>query len=120
MQRIKVSKAQKGIKEIIKACYPEWKGRKVAVQVATTYAMSNFWDGGSRNYVKAYDLAASKVAEAAPTTANPFRGQAHATVEIPDGVAMVEHSISCGVDCGITIYVNPANMPSMLPAGGAS
>ena len=34
---------------------------------------------------------------------NPIEGK---RVEVPEGVAVVEHSIFCGKDCGITIYVN--------------
>lgn len=112
---MKISKSTKSIRPIIAACYPEWKGRKLSVEASTSYQMSNYWDGGSRNYVVAYDLTTGKVAESMPLAGNPFRDQAHARVEIPEGVLLVEHSIFCGRDAGVTIYANPANMPRLLP-----
>lgn len=44
-----------------------------------------------------------------------FTGAAHATVEIPDGVALVEHTIFQGEDTGVTIHVNAATFPRALP-----
>lgn len=116
---IKVSKADKSIKAIISATFPEWRGRKVRIQPATSYRVENFWDGGSRCYVKAYSLDTGKAADAAPETSNPMRNEAHTTVEIHVGVALVEHQIFCGQDAGITIYVNPASLAPLLPAKAA-
>lgn len=119
-QRISVSKKDKAIKAIVEACYPEYKGRKIAVQVSEHYGqMRNYWCEGSRDYVVAYDLASGKVAEALPVTSNPYRPQAHAELAVPAGILIVEHTISCGKDCGITIHVNPANVARMLPAATA-
>lgn len=112
--RTKLSKADKAIKPILAACYPDWKGRKLAVAAAETYQMADYWDGGSRSYVKAYDLASGKVVDPASMTHNPMNGSAHARVTIPDGVLLVEHSIFCGKDGGVTIYANLANMPRLL------
>lgn len=117
---IKVSKSDKAIKAIIRATFPEWKGRKVRVEVATTYSMENFWDGGSRCYVQAYSLEHARAAAPVAAASNPFRAQAHATVEIPAGVVMVEHHIFQGKDAGITIYVRPENLQAALPGASAA
>jgi hypothetical protein len=37
---------------------------------------------------------------------------------MPPNVIVVEHSIFCGKDVGITIYVRPANLAKLLPEGG--
>lgn len=103
-------------RRIALACYPEYKGRKIKVASEATYRMENYWDGGSRCYAKAYDLKTGTVAAADIATTNPMNGKAHAEIEIPAGVAIVEHSIFCGKDCGITIYVNPAaDKAGLLP-----
>lgn len=115
MDTIKVSKSDPAFRRIIVACYPTWKGRKVCVKAATTYRMANYWGGGSRDYAVAYDLKTGDVSAPSVVTTNPMRGQAHAVVEIPEGMLIVEHSIFCGKDAGVTIYVNPANMPRLLP-----
>jgi hypothetical protein len=111
---LKVSRANKAFKPIIAACYPKWTGRKLRVETATEYRMENYWDGGSRCYVLAYDLKTGRSYGPAVHTTNPMHGAAHSIVNIPDGVLLVEHSIFCGKDAGVTIYANPANMPSLL------
>jgi hypothetical protein len=115
MDAIKVSITDPVIRKIVSACYPNYKGRKIKVEAKTTYVMSNYWDGGSRDYAVAYHLASGETAQPSVVTANPMRGQAHAQVDIPEGVAIVEHSIFQGKDVGIRIYVNPANMGKFLP-----
>ena len=94
------------LKAIAKYVYPEYRGRKLRIERADTYRMQNYWDGGSRSYVKALDLATGRVSEAAPSSGNPFNDIAHAVVAIPPGIALVEHSIFCGKDIGITVYVS--------------
>ena len=117
---MKVSKSDKAIKPILTACYPDWKGRKVSLAVCGSYQMSDYWSEGSRNFVRAYSLVDGKVADALPLAKNPFRDQAHARVEIPAGVALVEHSIFCGKDAGVTIYVNADDLKRLLPGATAT
>jgi len=114
---VKVSRADRAIRPLLLACYPDWKGRKVSVCVAESYQMMDYWSEGSRHYVRAFDIATGKIAD--HDASNPFRGQAHARVTIPDGIALVEHSIFCGKDAGIAIYVTPASLARLLP-GNAS
>lgn len=112
---MKVSKSDKAIKPILTACYPEWKGRKVSLAVCASYQMSDYWSEGSRNYVRAYSLVDGKVAEAIGLAQIPMNHLAHARVAIPAGVALVEHSIFCGKDAGVTIYVTTADLPRIMP-----
>lgn len=107
---IKVSRSDKAIKAILAATYPEWKGRRVRVVVATNYRLENYWDGGSRCYVKAYAIATGAAAEPVAATSTPWKSEAHAVIEVPQGVLLVEHQIFMGKDAGITIYVNPSNV----------
>ena len=113
--RIKLSRADKTIKAILAATYPEWKGRKVSAEIATEYQMANYWSEGSRNYVVAYHLESGKTLDACTAAGVPMNQIAHARIGIPDGVLLVEHAIFCGKDCGVTIYVNAANMQRLLP-----
>jgi len=120
MMSTKVSKSNKTIKAILAATYPEWKGRKIAVVEATSYQMMDYWSEGTRHYVKAYALENGRVASSSAAAQTPWRGEAHALVAVPEGILLVEHSIFCGKDCGITIYVNPANVAATLPAAPAT
>jgi hypothetical protein len=91
---------KKTARKIALACYPEYKGRKIKVVSRGTYYVENMWGGGSRSFAVAFDLASGKTAPAIETVGRE--------VEIPAGVAIVEHAFFCGHDAGITIYVNPA------------
>lgn len=117
--RIKVSKSDKSIKAVISATYPEWKGRKVFVKAATSYQLSNYWSEGSRDFVQAYNLTTGVAAHPSGTSCTPFNQDAHLRIDIPEGVLLVEHSIFCGKDGGVTIYVNPENLVKFLPVAAS-
>jgi hypothetical protein len=95
-------------RKIALTCYPEYKGRKISVASAAIYRMADYWDGGSRDYAIAYELESGRTGAPTGAVHNPMNGAAHAEIEIPAGVAIVERSIFCGREVGITIYVNPA------------
>ena len=119
--RTKVRRSDKPIKALLSACFPDWKGRKVSVRTASTYQMSDYWSEGSRNYVRAYSLADGSTADVVGAAQTPMNAAAHARVEIPSGIAMVEHSIFCGKDSGITIYVRESDLCHLVtPALDAS
>jgi hypothetical protein len=92
------------LKQIAKACYPEYKGRKFHYCEQREYQMTDYWSEGSRNYAIAYEVSTGKSGLPSDMVHNPMNGGAHARFEIPHGVVIVEHSIFCGKDCGITIY----------------
>lgn len=114
MSRIKVSR--KNAKSIIDATFPEYNGRKVAVEFteSVTFYDTN-WGGGTRNVYKALNSngRVSKLPAPAPWV-NPVEGL---TVQLPIDCLIVEHSIFCGKDVGITIYSNPLNAPKWLGSG---
>lgn len=94
------------IKRLARLAFPEYKGRKFRYSERRSYSMSDFWDGGSREYVKAVDLAAPNLAQSPSALSGiPWSGAATAAFQIPAGVALVTHSIFQGRDCGITVIV---------------
>ena len=95
-------------KRIALAAFPGYRGRKFNVRAVRTYTLDDYWDGGSRTYVKAVDLATGRVGEPSAMVHNPMNGAAHAQFEIPAGVALIEHSVFCGKDCGLTFVVGEA------------
>jgi hypothetical protein len=116
MDAIKVSVTDPTIRKIVKACYPDYVGRKIKVEPKNTYFMTNYWDGGTRNFAVAYHLESGLTKEPTEVTTNPMNKISHGQVEIPEGIAIVEHSIYQGKDVGIRIYVNPSNVGRFLPA----
>lgn len=113
--RTKVSKTNKAVKSLVSATFPEWKGRKVSIEVGPLTFWDTNWGGGTRNEFRGIRFEdrsgrlvldkAEGLAVPAPW-ANPVEGK---TVDLPPGVAVVEHSVFCGKDAGITIHIGPDN-----------
>lgn len=112
---MKLSRSTPAVKRLLAATFPEYRGRTIQL-VATerVHGLENYWDGGTRSYWKAVDLATGRVVDPAVATTNPFTKVAHATVELPAGVALVEHTIFCGTDVGVTIHVRPGTVTAAL------
>jgi len=116
MNSIKVSRKDQSIKAILKATFPEYRGRTISVDFtpAITFHDTN-WGGGSRNQYHAIGLngESQRLSVNAPW-ANPVEGK---RIDMPTTALIVKHSIFCGHDLGITIYAHPQNAPRWLPAG---
>lgn len=101
-------------RRLAKLAFPAYKGRKFRYEERASYALENYWDGGSREYVKAIRLSDGSVHEPSSAVLNPMNGAAHATFQIPAGVVLVTHTFFCGKDCGLTVI---AGASAMLPGG---
>jgi len=78
---------------------------------------ASYWSGGSRSYfrfVRLSDGAVSRQMPAQSAFDKPVSGID--SVELPEGIACIEHIIFCGKDLGLRIHVNPANVAKLLPA----
>jgi hypothetical protein len=111
--KMKLKKAQAW--PIVKATFPNYKGRTFHIEFTNkvTFFDTN-WGGGSRNSYAAVrsDGKTAKLGVPAPWI-NPVEGK---SIELPEDVLVVEHSIFCGKDCGITIYANTCHLPKWLSA----
>ena len=101
---MKISKT-KAVREILKATFPDYKGRKFFLDDSgkVTFYDTN-WGGGTRNYYTAVRVADGLV-EALPEMspwANPVEGK---TVDLPEGYILVQRSYFQGVDSGVTLHV---------------
>ncbi len=111
-QSVKITRKQ--AQAILKATFPQYTGRKIRVTFTdqVTFSDTN-WGGGTRNkYAAVRADGKSGIFNAPAPWVNPLEGR---TVDLPVDVLLVEHSIFCGQDCGITIYANPAHLPKWLP-----
>lgn len=109
---IKVKKAD--VAALLDKTFPNYRGRKLKVAVASTVTLHNVnWGGGTRSQYKAVSLDATKSGtyEAPAPWAHTHEGL---KVAIPQGVAIACHRIFCGVDTGITFYVRPDDMPTLI------
>lgn len=105
--------------KIGRAAYPDYTGRKfeLAIHDKGGMKLTSYWDGGSRNYytvVKLEDFTTLEV----PQNGTPFDGYGYG-IDAPlpaPGIAVIEHSIFCGKDSGLTIHIHAENAAPLLPA----
>jgi len=107
--------SRKQAKPILNASFPDYSGRKIKLVETDHVTLCDLnWGGGSRNYyclLRASDGAAMHYEPAAPW-AEMNEGS---RVALSPRVLVVEHSIFCGQDCGITIYAHPEAMARLKP-----
>jgi hypothetical protein len=118
MDSIAVKRAD--VAQVVSATFPEYRGRKIKVQAAADVMLHDLnWSGGSRSQYRTCTLEGRYIGGADKANARaPWdnQGAEGARVPIPAGAVVVRHSMFCGKDTGLTIYVNPADMPKLLPA----
>lgn len=118
MDTRKISRTDPMIREMLRATYPGWTGRKISVKIKNFLTFYNTnWGGGSRNEYRSFELATGRgraLLVSAPWK-NAVEGQ---TADIPAGWVVVEHTIFQGHDMGITIHVNPADVAKALEGPG--
>jgi len=103
---------------IVNGSFPQYRGRKYRIVASETVTLTDLnWSGGTRSQYRAVMLDgkplgnADRFNQVAPW-ANPAEG---ITIPIPVGTCVVEHTMFCGKDLGIKVWVNPADMPKLLP-----
>lgn len=97
-----------------------YSGRKFkAVVTSEPVTLSDtYWDGGTRSTYALINLSTGARLPASGKALSPpqFGGAVEPIrVNIPSGFALVKHSIFCGKDTGLTIYVRPENAAHLLP-----
>lgn len=113
---IKARKSE--ISKLLAATFPEYTGRTFRVEPATTVTFWNLnWSGGTRSQFRACSVTGEKGGtmdryNAAAPWNNPAEGK---TIELPIGAVIAERA-DCGMRTEITFYINPADLPKLLPA----
>jgi hypothetical protein len=94
------------VKGLAKVAYPDYKGRKFSLAIKQKYYPSNYWDGGSRNYMVAVDFQTGRIVEPSEKSTIPFEPISGKAFDIPPGVGILEHTFYCGKDLGVCLYVS--------------
>jgi hypothetical protein len=103
---------------MIRATFPSYKGKKFQVVAAESVTLHDLnWSGGSRCQYRACTLAGAPLGNADKFNAmapweNPAEGQ---SLPIAPGACVVQHTLFCGSDLGLRIYVHPSDMAPLLP-----
>lgn len=104
---------------IVAGTYPDYRGSKIRVIAAETVTFQNLnWAGGTRSQYRACDLSGGPLGSLHKwNQVHPRDNAAEGgEIRLPEGAAIVEHSLDCGKDTGLRIYIRPADMPNLLPA----
>jgi hypothetical protein len=96
-----------------------YTGQKFKARVTESVTIpidAGLWSGGSRDKYHAIDLATGRQVEMPGQREAPWGDRREYQVTLEPGIAVVEHSIFCGKDMGLTFYMHPANAAALLPA----
>lgn len=111
---------RRDVAAIIAATYPDHRGRKIEVRPTVQVALHDLhWSGGTRSEYRACTLdgtalgSTERVARLAPWSSAALAAEG-ARVELPPGTAVVEHSVFCGRDMGLRVYIRPEDMPRLI------
>ncbi len=99
------------LKQIAIAAFPAYSGSKFSVDTQAPSRLNSCWSGGSRDYYALIELSTLRSIPV-PENGTPFSngGQIFTLTSLPLNVALVRHTIFCGKDLGITVFVSPENM----------
>lgn len=103
------------IDRIVEIAYPGYKGRKIRIAPFSKMSINSYWSGGSRDYFVFVNLLTKQVFET-PQNGTMFDSHSLECNHLPENIALIEHSIFCGKDCGITIYFPPTQFNALLPS----
>ena len=75
------------------------------------------WSGGSRTLYSAIHLTSGESRPACDAYSAPWDpSRKDQRIQLKPDFAIISHSIFCGKDLGLTIYINPINAATLLPA----
>lgn len=92
--------------------FPSYSGKQFKVTAFTgPMTLDSTWSGGSRDYWAIVQMNGAKRFQV-PENGNPFLngGKTFKCGRLPNGIALVRHTIFSGKDLGLEIYVNPENL----------
>jgi hypothetical protein len=104
-------------RRIAAIAFPEWKGKKIEVRpFIGPMDLASGWSGGTRSDFVMINISTGATAEV-PENGTIARRPVGELKSLPINCMLVEHTIFCGTDCGLTIYVNPENLNKFVTGG---
>ena len=101
----------------LKGNYCGKKFKAVITETITIPRNAGIWGGGSRDTFSFIEIATGRSIPAPGQSTAPWDSSRREwNMPLPEGVAMVEHSIFCGKDMGLTFYLRSENAQKLLPA----
>ena len=111
-------KPDKFTRDLVKKAFPDYNGRKYRVKVFEgPKEIRSYWSEGSRDFYAFINMETKEAGEIHSNHPVYEPNQPNTLKELPINVALICHTIFCGKDIGVTIYVRPENMPLLLGKG---
>ena len=109
--------ADEHIKKLIKATFPDYRGRRFKLHVSDApINCASYWDGGSRSLYRFVKLDTLECTLEMPAQDRfDVKVAGLDCVLLPPGYACIEHSMFMGKDNGITIHIPPESAATLLP-----
>ena len=102
--------------KIALTAYPGYTGKKFQIEVSSfPIDVRSYWEGGSRSYYTFLRLDTLAIMSIPQQSAFDKQVVGADSVNLIPGMVCVKHTIFCGKDAGITIYVHSDNAPRLLP-----
>jgi len=115
MKTLHISKPTDDYLKVVKACFPDYRGRKFKLSTMIPFRLDSYWDEGSRTFFSFYQLSTGKTYDVQSN--HPFfeKSAPRELPTLPPGIVICARSYFCGKDMGITIYANRGDLTKMLP-----
>ena len=114
-ETVKLTAAQ--ARPFVERTFPGYHGRKFKLQFRESIVLSDLhWGGGSRSQYALVSADGRSQAMDYSHIAPWDHNDEGKRIELLPHVAIVEHCMFCGKDCGITIYLHPNNQQKWLTA----
>lgn len=105
---------RKEVDGIIKATFPDYKGRKVYVQCDyIPKSLDSYWNEGHRDYFSFYNMADGRTYLVHSNHPGFEPNQPRNLSSLPLGVLLVRRTYS-GCNQYVTIFCNPEDMPKQI------
>lgn len=100
-----------------------YNGNKFKAVVCTQTTIpsdAGLWSGGTRDTYQLIHLETGRAVTASDNMSSPWNAaRKDQDITLQPGFAVVEHSVFCGKDMGLTFFVHPDNAAKLLPAPSA-
>ncbi len=100
---------------VLRQGYQGTKFKAVVCESVTIPMDAGLWSGGSRDHFSVVSLEHGTRVIPGQELAPWARERGERTIELNPSIVVVEHSIFCGKDMGLTFYVHPQAATKLLP-----
>lgn len=108
---VQLSLKDKLVKQVCKAAFPEYTGRRVQLVYADEISFDACWDGGTGKVVAIVNLADMTVVHPRPVSLD----HGYVMYRVYPGQVIVAHEWFCGHDMGLTIYARRDGIQLLTP-----